>query len=277
LNNHNILWNGIFKDTYEPYIIEKEGNRIAIFTCTDMMNREFSPDCPWKILKIDDRLLNDTIIEYKNRGYFVILYAHVGLLFTRFPNPPIRKLLHEKIELGVDVIITVHPHVLGGCERYKDKPVFYSIGDFVMDGGSFRRRRAGMLEFDIRNNQLLTWNLIPTMINNSLQTVIPEDRIKRKMLKSWDHVSNILNNNMENYDILFRKLYKKEMLQHSWSTFQFLLATKGVIGTLKLLILRIDDVKMIRNWTKTDRSSMRYDTDAIKKDRKKISLKEFTK
>jgi hypothetical protein len=276
LNNYNIHHTGLFKDEYKPHIIEDNGNKIAIFSCTDMMNEEFASDCPWQVLKIDNPILNDKIKEYKGEGYFVILYAHVGLLFTRFPNPLIRKLLQEKIDLGTDAIVTVHPHVLGGYELYNDKPIFYSIGDFVMDGNSFRRRRAAILELNIKGNVLQSWNIIPTMINKDLKTVLPGERVKRKMWNSWNYVSKTLQNNPTDYESLFPKLYKKEMYQHSLSTLQFLLLTKGIAGTWKLIKLRSDEVKRMRKWSKSDRGNLRCDDDAIAKDRKRFSAKNIS-
>jgi poly-gamma-glutamate synthesis protein (capsule biosynthesis protein) len=276
LESRNISWTGLFRHVYEPLIIEKDGNKIAIFTCTDMMNEEFAANCHWNVLKIDDSLLDVKIHEYKNRGYFVILYAHVGLLFTRFPSPPIRKLLHEKIDLGVDIVVTAHPHVLGGNEIYRGNPVFYSIGDFVMDGNSFRRRRACILDLEIKNNRLQKWNIVPTMITGELNTVLPDRKTKNSILKSWNYVSKVLSNNTDNYESIFPKLYKKEMYQHSLSTLKFLFCTKGIRGTLKLVKLRIDEVKRMGKWIKSDRSSMRRDDDAIEKDRKRFSAKDIS-
>jgi poly-gamma-glutamate synthesis protein (capsule biosynthesis protein) len=276
LDNYNISYTGLYKIDYTPYIIEEGENKIAVITCTDMMNEDFASDCPWKVLKIDEKLLDEKICTYKNDGYFVILYAHVGLLFTRFPNPPIRKLLYDKIDLGADAIITVHPHVLGGHESYKDKPIFYSIGDFVMDGSSFRRRKASILELNIEGNKLSKWNLTPTMINKDLKTIIPREHVKTSILKSWNYVSKTLNNHVNDYESLFPKLYKKEMYQHSVSTLKFLLLTKGIGGTLKLVKLRIDEVKRMMKWSKSDRSNLRRDDDAIDKDRKRFSAKNIS-
>jgi poly-gamma-glutamate synthesis protein (capsule biosynthesis protein) len=276
LNTYNIPYTGLYETDYIPHIIEQDESKIAVVTCTDMMNENFASDCPWKVLKIDDKLLDEKIKAYKSDGYFVILYAHVGLLFTRFPNPPVRKLLQEKIELGADTVISVHPHVLGGYEIYKNKPIFYSIGDFVMDGNSFRRRKATILELNIENNKLLSWNLTPTLINKNLQTVIPDKKTERTILKSWNYVSKILDNNTDNYESLFPKLYRNEMYQHSLSTLKFLLLTKGIKGTLKLVKLRIDEVKRMLKWVKSDRSDLRRDDDAIEKNRKRFSTKDIS-
>ena len=113
----------------------------------------------------------------------VILQFYMLMLeccVTRFPNPDIREILHRKIDIGVDIIVTVHPHVLGGMEYYKGKPIFYSIGDFVMDGNSYRRRRAAVLNIEIEDSLFKGYEITPTIINEDFETVLPSNRIKKK-------------------------------------------------------------------------------------------------
>jgi hypothetical protein len=145
-----------------------------------------------------------------------------------------------------------------------------------MDGSSFRRRRAAILELNIKNNKLLDWNLVPTMINKDLKTTLPDKRTKKIMLKSWNYVSKMLSKNTSNYEIVFQRFYKKEMYQHAISTLKFLLLTKGIKGTLNLVKLRIDEVKRMRKWAKSDRSNLQRDDDAIEKNRKRFSAKDIS-
>ena len=147
LNSKSIGHNGLFNDKYTPFLIEKNGERIAVITCADMMNYEFSKDCPYKTLRLNqEHEIIKIIHHYKEQDFFIILYAHVGMLFTRFPNPVIRDFVHSMVDVGADCIVTAHPHCLGGYEHYKDKLIVYSLGDFLMDGASFRRRKAGILK-----------------------------------------------------------------------------------------------------------------------------------
>ena len=257
LYKYKFLWNGLYEDRYLPHVIGKAGQKCAIFTCTDVMNYKFENGCHWNILKVDDLYLDEVIKKYKDDGYFVVLYAHVGMLFTRFPNPPIRRIMHRKIDIGVDTIVTVHPHVLGGMEYYKGKPIFYSIGDFVMDGSSYRRRIAAILDIEIENSIINTWKITPTIINKDLETEFPSSRINKQILKSWDHVTSVLSKVKDNYPQEFDKLYKKEMLQHTLSTLRFLIDDKGLLGMTKHLRMRARDVSVMRKWLTSRRSSVR--------------------
>ena len=44
----------------------------------------------------------------------------------------LRKLAHELIDMGADAIVGHGPHLLRPIEVYKNKPIFYSLGDFIL-------------------------------------------------------------------------------------------------------------------------------------------------
>lgn len=275
LDYNKILHNGLFKEKYKPLIINYKGEKIAIITCTDMMNIPFSKDSNWETLHIDDPLLDQIIEKYKNNNYFIILYAHVGMLFTRFVNPPVRELLHKKIDLGVEIIVTAHSHCLGGMEYYKEKPIFHSLGDFVMDGGSYRRRGAAVLNIVIENNTFKSYNIIPTIINQNLETELASKKKNLQLNRSWRYVSSKLQKHSSNYSIFFNRQYRIEMLQHSLSTIKFLFDTLGIIGMIGLILKRSEEVARMGHWITSNRSIDRRDDEAILKNRKRFSEKDL--
>lgn len=218
LKEVSIGYNGLFEKDYFPFIIEEGSNRIAVVTCTDMLNYEFSYNCRYKVLRVDQPLLNEVIKEYKSNDYFVILFAHVGSLFCRYPNPLIHDILYGLIDNGADCIVTAHSHCLGGMDVYKGVPIFYSLGDFLMDGSSFRRRQAGMLQLEIKNNVLKDWVLLPVVTNTDLTVVLPDEKQKKNILKSFNCVTQRILKNKDNYQNFYARQYKKEMFNHSVST-----------------------------------------------------------
>ena len=49
------------------------------------------------------------------------------------------RLFHAAIDAGADAVVRTGPHVLGGIEIYKGKPIFYSLGSLFFD---FRGKRS---------------------------------------------------------------------------------------------------------------------------------------
>lgn len=264
LNAKEIGHNGLFKDGYKPFMIDKGEEKIAVITCADMMNYEFDKDCPYKTLRVNQpEVIQESILRYKEQGYFVILFAHVGMLFTRFPNPVIRDFVHQMIDEGADCVITAHPHCLGGYEYYKDKLIIYSLGDFLMDGASFRRRRAGILKLGIENGNIREWSIIPVQTNDDLQVQKPDERTAEKMLADFERVAKQLAKHSENYITFYKQQYRKELLAHSWSTIQFEYHRRGFRGMIRTLSKRFGSVIGMAKRVFTDRSKMSYDADAV--------------
>lgn len=274
LDAKHITHNGLYREKYEPFLIENDGDKIAVITCADMMNYEFSEDCPYKTLRVNNPSgISRVIQQYKKGGYFVILYAHVGMLFTRFPNPVIRDFIHKMVDEGVDCVVTAHPHCLGGYEYYKSRLIVYSLGDFLMDGASLRRRKAGVLKLSIDNHQIIKWSILPVQTNNDLQVIMPNEKTSKKMLSDFEWVAKQINKHRGNYVSFFKRQYRKELIEHSWSTIRFEYHRRGVRGLIRTLSKRFGAVSGMAKRIFTDRSKMSYDADAVSE--KNTSLKDI--
>lgn len=273
LEQYGFQYNGIFKGEYRPLIIEND--KIVIITVTDMMNIPFAEQCEWDVLRVGEDRVFDILREYRNNGYFVILYAHIGMLFSRFPNPVCRDYLHKCVDYGANIIVTAHSHCMGCMERYKNAVIFHSLGDFIMDGNSYRRRKSVMLCLGIENRCLADWKIIPAETNNELVASMPYEHTCKKMIKEFDWVSESLAKHSNDYEQFFKWEYKKEMIMHTCSTLSFLYHSKGLIGVTKMVIKRFEEVFRMACWMAKDRSKDKRDDDAIRADRKKFTEKEL--
>lgn len=64
---------------------------------------------------------------------FKIAYIHWGNEFINYPSSPQKKFAHWLVDVGFDLVIGMHPHILQGYEVYNGKYIFYSLGNFVFD------------------------------------------------------------------------------------------------------------------------------------------------
>ena len=270
LNDKGFKHSGLFQESYQPLLIEHGDEKIAVVTVTDMMNIPFAEENKWETLRVGDEKVLDVIKEWKDKGWFVIVYAHIGILFSRYPNPATVDYLHTCIDNGAGAVVTAHSHCLGCMETYKGVPIFHSLGDFVMDGNSFRRRRSGILKLEIADGRVKDWMIIPAEINDEYATVSPSEKVGKKMLKEYQQCSDKLAKNINCYTRFFKWQYKKEMVQHTSSTLSYLVHTKGVSGMIKMVFMRFEEVGRMFKWVAKDRSKDRRDDDAIRADRKKF-------
>lgn len=80
---------------------------------------------------IDDA--TNKIKDLKNKNDLVITQIHWGEEYQHEFNDTQQEVAHKLIEAGSDIIIGHHPHVVQGMEIYQNKPIFYSLGNFIFD------------------------------------------------------------------------------------------------------------------------------------------------
>ncbi|MFZ2193873.1 MAG: CapA family protein [Candidatus Moraniibacteriota bacterium] len=83
--------------------------------------------------KITSDKVIQKIKEIKKQVSFVIVYTHWGEEYETVENEKQRNLAHLFVDSGADLIIGSHPHVIQPIEIYKNKAIFYSLGNFVFD------------------------------------------------------------------------------------------------------------------------------------------------
>lgn len=73
------------------------------------------------------------IKEAKTNADVVILIIHGGHETYEYPSLRMKQLYRWFIDLGVDAVIGHHTHCFSGYEIYKEKPIVYSLGNFIFD------------------------------------------------------------------------------------------------------------------------------------------------
>lgn len=81
----------------------------------------------------NDQFIIDKINEIRPTVDYLVMYPHWGTEYALTPNKKQIRLAHQWIDAGADVIIGHHPHVVQSVEIYKDKYIFYSLGNFIFD------------------------------------------------------------------------------------------------------------------------------------------------
>ena len=72
-------------------------------------------------------------IKSLNPDNILIVSMHWGEEYKLINSPAQQKLAHRLIEAGADLIIGHHPHVVQNIEKYQEKLIFYSLGNFIFD------------------------------------------------------------------------------------------------------------------------------------------------
>ena len=82
-----------------------------------------------------EQMLLDGIEELKANGaQLIVACCHWGTEKEYYPNENQKKVAHDLIDAGADLVIGNHPHVLQGVEVYNGKVICYSLGNFCFGG-----------------------------------------------------------------------------------------------------------------------------------------------
>jgi len=123
-------------EAHTPWIIERKGVRVAILGYDEFQPRSFEADTdrPGVAWSEDSQVLRDIrAARTVHKTDVVIPVMHWGWE-DPIANDRQRQLARLMIDAGADAVIGGHPHQLQDTERYKGKPIFYSLGNFVFDG-----------------------------------------------------------------------------------------------------------------------------------------------
>lgn len=113
------------------------------------------------------------IKKYDHQVDWLIVSIHWGNEYL--PNPENWRidLAHRMIDSGADIIAGHHPHVLQPKEIYKDKPIFYSLGNFIFDQSwSKETSNSEMVRLTLSQNQILNLEQVPIEIKFNSQPQI---------------------------------------------------------------------------------------------------------
>lgn len=78
------------------------------------------------------------IQEARQNADYVIVIVHGGTEHYQLPSPRMQDIYRFFVEVGADAVINHHQHCYSGYEIYKEKPIFYGIGNFCFDYESKR-------------------------------------------------------------------------------------------------------------------------------------------
>lgn len=167
-----------------------------------------------------------------------VLLFHGGNEYVPYPPPSLRGSLWRLVALGVRVIVTHHPHVLGGPEvPKKGSLIWYSMGDFLFDGPTKKRRTSGILQIELRDGEVAASGLIPTIITDALDVRTAERQLALEVSRKVQHFGRRLR--APTYAWLYGLTYMWCLLTFQSERLWVILRNKGVMASVRFAVLHL--------------------------------------
>ena len=157
LEKKNILFTGAGRtktQAYKPIQIIKKDYTINVFSLTSktiVKGNHSLYDKHVALIEEKDEI-SSAIKKCKLNNEIVVVMVHLGTEYVTVPSKSVKHVYKELIDIGADILIGGHPHVVQGFEMYRNKPIFYSLGDFIFD--KLYKNRARSLQIIIDSNDI---------------------------------------------------------------------------------------------------------------------------
>jgi poly-gamma-glutamate synthesis protein (capsule biosynthesis protein) len=118
----------------QPLVLTAGGKRVAFLGYNDFPPRSFAagPATPGTAWLVEENAVSD-IKTARKQADLVILFLHWGDDLVPAETLEQQTLAHHLIDAGADAVVGGHAHLTQGAEWYKDRPIVYSLGNFVFD------------------------------------------------------------------------------------------------------------------------------------------------
>ena len=139
--------------------------------------------------------LSEDIPRLKEKSDIVAVSFHWGIEGSHYPNNTQKYLAHLSVDLGADLILGHHPHVLQGIEEYKNSLIAYSLGNFIFGGNSQRPHHTIILQTELSKHGVFNYKVIPIFAHpptTKYQPRIADQDLERKVIKEMEIYSKLL-------------------------------------------------------------------------------------
>jgi len=152
---------------------------LGINQVLDPVDQVAGPDKPGTAAGHDFRLALRAVRDAAASSDLVVVMIHWGVELEARPRGYQIHQAHRMIDAGADVILGSHPHRLQPMETYRDRPIFYSLGNFVWSRVTPALSATAVAEVVVEPDGAIRGRLLPVEIVSEGHPVLvagPEGR-----------------------------------------------------------------------------------------------------
>jgi hypothetical protein len=119
----------------KPMIFDVGGTKIGVLSYMGVPNYDWAwaTESAPGTAPLLENLMKEDIKRLRPKVDLVVVSPHWGIEYMATPEPEQVKLAHAAVDAGADIFIGGHAHWPKGIEMYKGKPIYYGVGNFLLD------------------------------------------------------------------------------------------------------------------------------------------------
>ncbi len=116
-----------------PHYIERDGQKIAVLAFNEH-EYTYALDDQAGAAPFDPFDAMTEIARVKKTADYLVVLYHGGKEYCEYPSPRLRELCRAMTELGADVVLCQHSHIIGCAEEHAGGTIVYGQGNFHFVG-----------------------------------------------------------------------------------------------------------------------------------------------
>ncbi len=154
------------EEAHRPVFIDKAGIKVGFLSYSEFPPEGyFHFDEKADVSFLDNENMGKEIKAAKKQCDWLIVSFHWGKEFHTSRSESQKLTAHQAVDSGADFVVGHHPHVLQEVEKYKDRLIFYSLGNLTFDKTEPEGvTRSAVVRLELTNKKIVRYNMIPIEI-----------------------------------------------------------------------------------------------------------------
>ena len=163
----------------EPMVFDLGGTKVGVLSYMGVPSYDWAwatETAPGTAPLLQD-VMQEDIERLRREVDLVVVMPHWGKEYIATPEPGQVDLAHAAIDAGADLVIGGHAHWPKGIEMYEGKPIFYGVGNFLLDQSWSEETSTGIFaEITLYGDQVIQVRPVPFVILDYAQPnfLVPE-------------------------------------------------------------------------------------------------------
>lgn len=154
-----------------PYVANIHETTIGFLAYTTLYPRSLEAHGDFGGVSVsDETAMKKAVMLLKKHADIVVVSLHWGVEYNQHATIEQRRIAHELVDAGANLVIGHHPHVVEEVEKYHGGWIAYSLGNFVFDQTfSFPTTHGLLARATIHDTKVIAFDLLPIVINSAYQ------------------------------------------------------------------------------------------------------------
>ncbi len=177
------------EEAREPMVFDLGGTKVGVLSYQGVPSYDWAwaTETAPGTAPIAEEVMREDIERLRDEVDLVVVMPHWGKEYIATPEPWQVEYAHAAVDAGADIFVGGHAHWPKGIEVYKGRPIFYGVGNFLLDQSWSEETSTGIFaEITLYEDKPVQFRPVPFIILDYAQPnfLVPEsggDRALRKI------------------------------------------------------------------------------------------------